>query len=372
MNVDGRPLGQRAEEAMLLRHYSPKTIQVYLRWMRRYHEFNGRRDPARLGADQVTAFVNHLAVEGQVSASTQNQALSALLFLYRDVLQVELPWLDELVRARRPERLPVVLSRAEVRAVLSAMDGTPRLMASLLYGAGLRLMECCRLRVKDVDLDRNQLIVREGKGDKDRRTLLPAAAWVPLSRQLDAVRDQHRRDLDVGAGWVELPQALGRKLPSAGRSLPWQWVFPATRTYVDPETGHRRRHHLHETVLQGAVRDAVCAAGLHKRATCHTFRHSFATHLLEDGTDIRTLQELLGHADVSTTMIYTHVLDRGPFGTRSPMDAMADLLGEEGPREGGEGSSADLHISRGRSEQSEQRDPQGGEHGRGGNRGGRR
>jgi len=252
----------------------------------------------------------------------QNQALSALLFLYREVLEQEVPWLDDVVRARRPVRLPVVLTRDEVRAVLRQLRGTPRLMAILLYGSGLRLLECARLRVKDVDFGRNQVIVRAGKGDKDRTTTLPTIISVELARHLDVVKKQHDLDLRQGAGWVELPWALARKYPNAGREWAWQWVFPATRFYVDRVTGQRRRHHLHESVVQRAVKDAVRLAGIPKRATCHTLRHSFATHLLEDDRDIRTVQELLGHRDVSTTMIYTHVLNRGPAGVRSPADRM--------------------------------------------------
>ena len=252
----------------------------------------------------------------------QNQALSALLFLYREVLEQEVPWLDDVVRARRPVRLPVVLTRDEVRAVLRQLRGTPRLMAILLYGSGLRLLECARLRVKDVDFGRNQVIVRAGKGDKDRTTTLPTIISVELARHLDVVKKQHDLDLRQGAGWVELPWALARKYPNAGREWALQWVFPATRFYVDRVTGQRRRHHLHESVVQRAVKDAVRHAGIPKRATCHTLRHSFATHLLEDDRDIRTVQELLGHRDVSTTMIYTHVLNRGPAGVRSPADRM--------------------------------------------------
>lgn len=270
--------------------------------------------------------------ERDVSASTQNQALSALLFLYRDVLELDLPGLDGLVRAQRPARLPVVLSRDEVRAVLRALDGAPQRMTALLYGAGLRVLECCQLRVKDIDFDRHQIIVREGKGDKDRVALLPVGLRAALRAQLEQARVQHEADRARGAGWVELPKAFGHKAPQEGRSWPWQWVFPATRTYTHPESGQVRRHHLHETVLQRAVREAVKAAGIPKRATCHTLRHSFATHLLEDGTDIRTLQTLLGHADVSTTMIYTHVLDRGPLGVRSPVDRLPNLLDEPPPR----------------------------------------
>jgi len=275
-----------------------------------------------MGAPEVTRFLTALAVEGRVATSTQNQALSALLFLYREVLEVDLPWLDGIVRACRPERLPVVLTRDEVRAMLQRLDGVPRLMACLLYGAGLRVLECCRLRVQDVDFAANQIVVRGGKGDKDRVTMLPAVAKADLARNLQAVRAQHQRDLTAGAGWVELPMALARKYPNAGREWVWQWVFPATRAYRDRSTGQLRRHHLHESVLQRAVKRAVRQAGTAKRASPHTLRHSFATHLLEDGHDIRTVQELLGHRDVSTTMIYTHVLNRGPAAVRSPADRM--------------------------------------------------
>ncbi len=316
------PLGERVRAALRLRHLSPRTERAYLGWVRRFHEFHGRRDPARLGAEHVTSFLSSLATEARVAASSQNQALAALLFLYREVLGVDLPWLDGLVRARSPERLPVVLSREEVAAVLAETQGAPRLMASLLYGSGLRLLECCRLRVKDLDFGRRQIAVRRGKGDKDRMTMLPGALVEPLREQLRRAQAQHRRDLAQGAGWAELPETLGTKLPAAGREWPWQWAFPATRTYLDPPSGQRRRHHLHETVVQQAVRRAVLAAGIGKRATCHTFRHSFATHLLEDGSDIRTVQELLGHKDVATTMIYTHVLNRGPSGVRSPIDRL--------------------------------------------------
>lgn len=238
------------------------------------------------------------------------------------MLEVNLPWLDGVVRAKRPERLPVVLTRDEVRAVLERLDGVPRLMACLLYGAGLRVLECCRLRVQDIDFAPNQIVVRGGKGDKDRVTMLPQIAKTRLARHLEAVRAQHQDDLAVGAGWVELPTALLRKYPHAGREWAWQWVFPATRVYRDRLTGQCRRHHLHETVLQRAVKTAVRRAGIAKRASPHTLRHSFATHLLEDGHDIRTVQELLGHRDVTTTMIYTHVLNRGPAAVRSPADRM--------------------------------------------------
>ncbi len=235
------------------------------------------------------------------------------------------PWLDDVVRAKRPARLPVVLTRDEVRILLSQIRGVPRLMALLPYGAGLRLLECARLRVKDVDFGRNQLVVRGGKGDKDRVTMLPAVVKTELARHMEAVKQQHEEDLRCGAGWVELPSALARKYPNAGHEWPWQWVFPATRMYVEPATGQRRRHHLHESVLQRAVREALRRAAIPKRATCHTFRHSFATHLLEDGHDIRAVQELLGHRDVNTTMIYTHVLKRGPAGVQSLADRMTGL-----------------------------------------------
>ncbi len=314
----------RVRCAIRERHYSPRTEDAYVRWIRRFIFFNGVRHPAELGAEQLSAFLNSLAVKDQVTASTQNQALAALLFLYRQVLGQDFPWLDNLVRAKRPSRLPVVLTRGEVRAILSLMEGVCRLMATLLYGSGLRLLECCRLRVKDVDFGRSQLLVRQGKGDKDRVTVLPASIQTGLTAHLEHVRAQHQRDLAAGAGWVELPAALARKLPNAGRDWVWQWVFPATRTYFHRQTGQRRRHHLHETVVQQAVRRALLASGLRKRATCHTFRHSFATHLLEDGSDIRTVQELLGHNDVATTMIYTHVLGRGPAGVLSPADRLGD------------------------------------------------
>jgi integron integrase len=312
----------RVRDAVRARHYSRRTEKAYVAWIRRYILFHGKRHPSEMGAPELTRYLSVLAVEGNVAASTQNQALSALLFLYREVLKQEVPWLDEVVRARRPARLPVVLTRDEVRAVLRQLRGTPRLMAILLYGSGLRLLECARLRVQDVDFERHQIIVRAGKGDKDRTTTLPTIISAESARHLDVVKKQHDLDLRQGAGWVELPWALARKYPNAGREWAWQWVFPATRFYVDRKTGQRRRHHLHESVVQRAVKDAVRHAGIPKRATCHTLRHSFATHLLEDDRDIRTVQELLGHRDVSTTMINTHVLNRGPAGVRSPADRM--------------------------------------------------
>jgi len=318
--LPGPRLLDRVRIAIRTRHLSPRTEEAYVFWIRRFILFHRKRHPAEMAAPEVSEFLSSLAVQGHVAASTQNQALCALLFLYRHVLGVDLPWLEEVVRAKRPVRLPVVLSREEVAALLQYLHGVKRLAGGLLYGSGLRLLECLRLRVKDVDFGRNEIVVRAGKGDRDRRTMLPAALKDPLGRLVEAVRCQHQRDLAAGAGWVVLPHALGRKYPNAGREWGWQWVFPATRIHFDRETGQRRRHHLHESVLQRAVREAVLRAGIAKPAGCHTFRHSFATHLLEDGYDIRTVQELLGHRDVATTMIYTHVLQRGAMGVRSPMD----------------------------------------------------
>jgi len=257
-----------------------------------------------------------------VSAATQNQALNALLFLYRDVLRKEIGYVDGVIRAKRPHRLPVVLTRQEVKSILGILDHSDWLMVMLLYGGGLRLMECLQLRVKDIDFTTNQIVVRAGKGDKDRHTMLPAVVKEPLAKHLEVIREQHRRDLERGLGRVVLPNALDRKYPNAGKEWGWQWVFPATSHYTDRATGEKHRHHLHESVLQKAVKQAVREAGISKPATPHTFRHSFATHLLEDGYDIRTVQELLGHTDVTTTMIYTHVLNRGGRGVNSPADRL--------------------------------------------------
>jgi integron integrase len=312
----------RVRAEIRLRHFSRRTEKAYVGWIRRFILFHGKRHPGEMGQAEITTFLSALATKARVTASTQNQALSALLFLYRVVLDRDVPWLADLVRARRSVRLPVVLSRAEVRAVLAELHGDVQLMATLLYGAGLRLLECARLRVKDVDFDRRQLVVRAGKGDRDRATVLPETLRGPLVAHLDRVRKQHERDLEADAGWVELPFAFARKHPGAGRQWCWQWVFPATRPYREPESNQVRRHHLHETVLQRAVSAAARRSGLIKRVTCHTFRHSFATHLLEDGYDIRTVQTLLGHRDVRTTMIYTHVLGRGPAGVLSPVDRL--------------------------------------------------
>lgn len=317
----GRPstLITQVQQALRLRHYSPRTEEAYVGWIRRYVRHHGLRHPRSLGGADVTAFLTWLATEGRVSASTQTQALSALLFLYRDVLRLPLTDVGEVVRARVPVRVPTVLTRAEVAAVLDRMRGVERLVAGLLYGSGLRLLECLGLRVKDVDLGGRAIVVRGGKGAVDRRTMLAERAVAALEAQLERVRARHLRDLAVGKGTVLLPYALSRKLPSASRELAWQFVFPAGRYHCDPATGSTGRWHLHESVVQRAVKTAVLASGIGKRATCHTFRHSFATHLLQDGYDIRTVQELLGHRDVSTTMIYTHVLNRG-VPVRSPAD----------------------------------------------------
>jgi integron integrase len=305
---------------MRLRRLSPRTEEAYVAWVRRFVKFHGMRHPQTLGEADVTAFLTHLAVDARVSASTQNQALAALLFLYRDVLRAPLPWLSNVVPARRPSRLPNVLTREEVRQVVAEVHGVSRIVVLLLYGAGLRLMEALELRVKDLDLPQAMLTVRGGKGDKDRVTVLPRSAVTLLTAHLREVSERHRRDLGAGLGSVELPHALARKIPGAERSWEWQWVFPATRPYRDAATGALRRHHLHETVVQRDVTDAARRAAISKRVTCHTFRHSFATHLLEDGYDIRTIQELLGHRDVRTTMIYTHVLNRGGRIVNSPAD----------------------------------------------------
>jgi integron integrase len=304
-----------------VRHYSRRTEEAYLGWIRRFILFHGKRHPRELGPPEVTAFLSSLAARG-VSASTQNQALSSVLFLYEVVFGERLGWMNDIVRAQRPARLPVVLARDEVGSLLSRLRGPMWLMASLMYGAGLRLLECVELRVKDIDFNRGEVTIRDGKGGKDRLTMLPSAMKEPLREHLARVKAQHESDLVNGHGSVALPGALRSKYPNAEREWAWQWMFPATRFYVDRVTGDRRRHHLHESVLQRAVKEAVRAAGIAKPATCHTLRHSFATHLLEAGYDIRTIQELLGHRDVSTTMVYTHVLNQGGRGVRSPLDQL--------------------------------------------------
>jgi integron integrase len=310
----------RVRASLHARHYSPRTVRAYVGWIRRYIVFHGKRHPDQMGGVEVGSFLSNLAIHGKVSSSTQNQALAALLFLYQQVLGRELEWLGDLVHAKRPKQVPVVLGRQEVRDLMAQLENPVWLVCSLLYGAGLRLLEALRLRVKDIDLDRREITVRRGKGGKDRRTVLPNASVETLRAQLAAVKKMHDADLVAGAGAVSLPGALERKYPSASREWSWQWLFPATRQYSDRDTGEKRRHHLHETVIQRAVREAAIATGITKPVSPHTLRHSFATHQLEDGYDIRTIQELLGHRDVSTTMIYTHVLNRGGLGVRSPLD----------------------------------------------------
>lgn len=301
-------------------HYSLSTEKTYVHWIKRFILFHDKRHPKEMGEIEVSRFLTHLAVEGKVSASTQNQALSALLFLYRKVLKKEFGWLDDVERAKRSRRLPVVFTKAEVMDLLSRLDGTKWLMANLLYGSGLRLMECVRLRVKDLDFDYNQIIVREGKGHKDRVTVLPHSLKEPLERHLEKVKLIHEKDLNLGFGSVYLPFALAKKYPNADREWCWQFCFPGSKISRDPRTGIRRRHHVVESQLQRAVKAAIRSAGIAKNGSCHSFRHSFATHLLQDGYDIRTVQELLGHKDVKTTMIYTHVLNQGGKGVRSPLD----------------------------------------------------
>ncbi len=313
---------ERFREAIRARHYSRRTEQSYWYWIRYFIFFHRKRHPGEMGALEVTAFLSWLATERNVAAATQNQALSALLFLYKHVLGEQLPWLDELVRAQRPVRLPVVLSEAEVRRLLEQMSGVPRLMAGLLYGAGLRQIECLTLRVKDIDFAYRQIIVRDGKGARDRATMLPENLVQPLQKHLGKVRLLHRRDRAEGYGEVWLPHALARKYPRAGYEWGWQFVFPSASRSRDPEGGVVRRHHVHPDTLGRAVKRAARAAGLIKPVSCHTLRHSFATHLLERGHDIRTVQELLGHSDVSTTMVYTHVLNKGARGVRSPLDRL--------------------------------------------------
>lgn len=303
-----------------VKHYSLRTEHIYVGWIRRFILSNGKRHPRDMGPAEVERFLSLLAVEGRVAASTQNQALSALLFLYREVLRIELPWLAGVTRAKRPLRVPTVLSRDEVTRVLARMDGRPWLLASLLYGAGLRLMEALRLRVKDVDFDRGEITVRDGKGGKDRHTVLPRSLVAPLRREVERAHLLHRADLLAGFGEAWLPFALARKYPSASREFGWQYVFPAPRRSHDPRDGHERRHHFDEALLSRALKRACREAGVVKPVSAHTLRHSFATHLLESGSDIRTVQELLGHKDVRTTQIYTHVLNRGGHGVLSPLD----------------------------------------------------
>lgn len=312
----------QVRDRIRVKHYSIRTETQYLQWIRRFILFHDKRHPRDMGAAEVEAFLTHLAVEGRVAAATQNQALSALLFLYREVLGINLPWLDGVVRAKLPQRLPVVLTRQEVSGLLDRMNGLHGMMARLLYGTGMRLMECVRLRVKDVDFEQAEIVVRDGKGAKDRVTMLPQSLIGPLQEHLRWRRQLFEDDKAKGRAAVYLPNALDKKYPNAETDWAWQYVFPAAGFSIDPRSGDERRHHVDEKALQRAVKKAVQASGMAKLATPHTFRHSFATHLLQSGYDIRTVQELLGHADVATTMIYTHVLNKGGRGVTSPLDAM--------------------------------------------------
>ena len=320
MQISLPQLLQQVRDVIRVKHYSIRTEQAYLNWIKKFIRFHNNQHPANLAENEITAFLNHLAVQKKVAASTQNQALSAILFLYKEVLSQEIGWLGNLQKAKKPERLPLVFTREEVRKVLLQLEGTYWLMASLLYGSGLRLMECIRLRVKDVDFRYKQITVRDGKGNKDRVTMLPQKLSPHLQRHIVRVKNLHERDLKEGFGEVYLPFALERKYPNASREFSWQYVFPAAKRSIDPRSGKNRRHHVGETVLQRAVKKAVLNTGINKPGSCHTLRHSFATHLLEDGYDIRTVQDLLGHKDIRTTMVYTHVLNRGGKGVRSPLD----------------------------------------------------
>ena len=311
--------------ALRVRHYSLRTEQAYTGWVRRYVRFHGMRHPNELGADELAAFLTYLAEQRHVSASTQSQAASALIFLYKHVLGADFGWIGGVVRAKSPRRLPVVFTREEVKEVLQQLDGIKRMIVTLLYGSGLRLLECLQLRIKDIDFTQGEIRIRRAKGARDRITMLAISMKAELQAHLAVVEDQHRRDRASGAGYVRLPDALERKYPTASRDWPWQYVFPASRLHTDPADGRRYRHHLHESAVQRAVKQAIQRAGITKHASCHTFRHSFATHLLESGYDIRTVQELLGHRDVRTTMIYTHVLNRGGLGVRSPADSLVGL-----------------------------------------------
>lgn len=315
-------LMDQLREAIRSRHYARRTEATYCQWVLRFIRFHAMRHPKEMAEPEVNAFLSHLAVHGNVSASTQNQALAAILFLYRQVLGIELGELREVVRAKLPTRVPVVLSRDEVRDVLTHLAGDRWLISSLLYGAGLRLLECLRLRVKDLEFDGSQIIIRSGKGAKDRRAILPESLKKPLREHLVRVKAMHDQDRRDGWGRVPIPYALDRKYPNAGAEWSWQWVFPQERRWRNPTTGEEGRHHIDESLVQRAMRSAVQRSGLTKPASCHTLRHSFATHLLESGHDIRTIQELMGHSDVRTTMIYTHVLNRGPAGVKSPIDRL--------------------------------------------------
>lgn len=315
-----RRLLEEIRAQMRVRHYSLRTEEIYLGWIKRYVVFHGKRHPRDMGGPELEGFLSHLAVHGKVASSTQNQALSALLFLYREVLSIDLPWMENVVRAKRPRRVPTVLSRDEIQCLLTQMDGRPWLLASVLYGTGLRLMECLRLRIKDVDFARNEITVRDGKGGKDRRTVLPRSLVEPLQREVERARALHAADVVEGFGVAWLPHALSRKYPNAASELGWQYVFPSVRRSLDPRDGMQRRHHFDDGMLARALKTGCRGAGIVKPVSAHTLRHSFATHLLEAGYDIRTVQELLGHKDVATTQIYTHVLNRGASGVVSPLD----------------------------------------------------
>jgi integron integrase len=315
-------LMDRMHAELRTRHYSPRTEQAYCNWVKRFLRFHGMRHPADMREAEINAFLTYLAVEAKVSSSTQTQALSGLLFLYRHVLGIPVGDLGEIARARQPKRLPVVLTSGEVRDLLACLDGDRALIASLMYGSGLRLMECLRLRVQDLDFERGELTVRDGKGGKDRVTMLPRTLESALKKHLLQVRAVHQRDLAAGWGRVSMPEALDRKYRNAATEWRWQWLFPQERRWRNPSTGEQGRHHIHATLVQRSIKEAVRRAGIVKHASSHTLRHSFATHLLEAGYDIRTIQELLGHSSLTTTMIYTHVLNKGGRGVRSPMDAL--------------------------------------------------
>lgn len=324
MNEKNQPkILDQLRSAIRVRHYSLSTERTYLHWVRRFILFHQKKHPVLMGAPEVSQFLSHLAEKEKVAASTQNQALCAVIFLYRHVLRVEIGWIDEVQRAKRSRKVPVVFTKEEVKAILSRLDGKKWLMGNLLYGSGLRLMECLRLRVKDIDFGYQQITVRDAKGHKDRVTVLPSSLKDPLTKHLEKVKTIHEQDLRHGFGSVYLPHALHKKYPNAEREWVWQYVFPADKISTDPRSGAKRKHHVFESQLQKAVKAAIRSANITKNGSCHTFRHSFATHLLEDGYDIRTVQELLGHRDVKTTMVYTHVLRQGGRGVLSPLDRLS-------------------------------------------------
>ena len=320
LKMQKKKLVDEVRNVARMKHLSLKTEKAYINWIKRFIFFHNKKHPREMGVNEIRAFLSHLATQRKVAASTQNQALSALLFLYRQVLKIDLPYIANIEKANKPKKIPVVFSPVEVDEIFSNLGGRPKLMAGLLYGSGLRLMECVRLRVKDVDFYYHQIVVRNGKGNKDRITILPESLEEQLKLQLKKVKLTHDADLHEEFGEVSLPFALARKYPKAGKEWGWQYVFPASRRSIDPYSGKERRHHLDESVLQKAVKHAIRKAGIHKQGSCHTLRHSFATHLLKTGYDIRTVQELLGHNDIRTTMIYTHVLARGGLAVKSPVD----------------------------------------------------